>query len=615
VRCDPTLARTGEEAHGLDRLFRTPQAARYGLTVTAVPRPGALPPLEPALLEAGASSWLSGDPRVGPLAAIDGDPTTAWLADVGDTTPTLRLNWPDERTLDQISVRFPGRPIGSRPTRLELRTSNGVRTVDLRADGSATFEPITAAQVDIVIMGFDQRVLDRRTGSQATPGFAEVDLPVLAGLRPGIPADEPLVVPCGRGPVVELDGVRFKTSITGTLADFNSQRPLPVTICDLFAADSLDLPAGEHRLHTEPSDAFLIQDAALRPQTGGAGGDAAGPRQRATTVEGWHATSRDIRVASGPESLLVIAENANSGWRATLGGATLRATRIDGWQQAWVVPEGAGGLVHLEFTPDQPYRRGLAIGAGAALFVVLLALVPPLRRRRAPTETAPAETAPAETAPAETAPAETAPAETAPAETAPAKAATPRAGRTTRYLFTAVVVALVAALSGVLSVVLLIAGALVRQVYPRALTWIVLGGAGLATVVAVAGRLSGHSQSWAYGHVAQAAMLIAVCSGVAAAAVTVPGAPDLDEQTGQDEEPGDGRGSGGDGDDGPAEPPVHQPDLGRDAEPDRDNGSHVAGREAGEQEQLPDGEQGPGEGEQPQRGGLPEVIGATDERQ
>ena len=42
VRCDPSLARTGEEAHGVDRLFRTPQAARYGLTVTAVPRPGAL---------------------------------------------------------------------------------------------------------------------------------------------------------------------------------------------------------------------------------------------------------------------------------------------------------------------------------------------------------------------------------------------------------------------------------------------------------------------------------------------------------------------------------------------------------------------------------------------
>jgi len=594
VRCDPTLARTGEEAHGLDRLFRTPQPARYGLTVTAVPRPGALPPLEPALLEAGASSWLTGDPRVGPLAAIDGDPTTAWLADVGDTAPTLRLNWPDQRTLDRITVRFPGRPVGSRPTRLELRTPNGVRGVDLRADGSATFDPITTASVEIVIMGFDRRVLDRRTGSQATPGFAEVDLPALAGLRPNIPVDEPLVVPCGKGPVVELDGVRFKTSVTGTLADFNSQRPLPVTICDLFAADALDLPAGEHRLHSEPSDAFLIQDAVLRPQTGEAGGDPAGPRQRATTVERWHATSRSIRVESGPESLLVIAENANSGWRATLGGRTLRATRIDGWQQAWVLPEGAGGVVHLEFTPDQPYRRGLAIGAGAALLVVLLALVPPLWRPRRPVLAAVrAPTGAAALAPAEPTP----------------------SSRATRYLFTAAVVALVAALSGVLSVVLLIAGALVRQVYPRALVWIVLGGAGLASVVAVAGRLSGHGQSWAYGHVAQAAMLIAVCSGVAAAAVTVPGAPDLDEQTGQDEEPGHGRGSGGDGDDGPAEPPVHQRDLGRDAEPDSDNGSHVAGRQTGEQEQLPDGEQRAGEGEQPQRSGLPAVISATDERQ
>jgi arabinofuranan 3-O-arabinosyltransferase len=583
VRCDPQLARTGEEAHGVDRLFRTPLAARYGLTVTAVPRPGAVPPLVPALLEATASSWLGGDPRVSPLAAIDGDPTTAWLADVGDTTPTLRLNWPDERTLDQISVRFPGRPIGSRPVKLELRTPTGSRFVDLRADGSASFDPIRTAQVDIVVVSFDQRVVDRRGNrSQATPGFAEVDLPTLRGLRPPFGDATKLDVPCGRGPVVELDGVRFQTAISGTLGDFVSRRPLPVTICDLFAADALDLPAGEHRLHSEPSAAFLIQDAALKPVQAAPGGSAgAAAAARATTVEAWAATDRSIRVAAGAESLLVIAENANSGWRATLDGRPLRATRIDGWQQAWVVPEGAGGLVRLTFTPDRPYRQGLAIGAGAALLVVLLAVVPPLHRR----------------------------------DPAAAPAVRPPTSRAARYVFTAAVIGLVAALSGVLAVVLLIAGALVRQVYPRALTWIVLGGAGVATAVAVAGRLSGHGQGWAYGHVAQAAMLAAVCAGVAAAAVTVPGSPDLDEEAGQHEEAGDGPGGDGDAGHRPAEPPADERDLDEHPEPDRDDRPHVTGGEAGEQQQLPNGKKHPGEREQPERGGLPAVSGTTDERQ
>jgi arabinofuranan 3-O-arabinosyltransferase len=578
VRCDPLLARTGEEAHGLDRQFRTPRSARYGLTMTAVPRPGALPPLVPALLEADASSSLSGDPRVGPFAAIDGDPTTAWLADVGDITPTLRLFWPDMRKLDRISVRFPGRPVGSRATTIELRTPVGTRTVALRADGSATFDPIVTDKVEIVITGFDSRVLDRRNASQATPGFAEVDLPALAGLRPPFGPDAPLDAPCGRGPVVELDGVRFKTSITGTLDDFRSRRPLPVTICDLFAADALDLPAGEHRLHTEPSASFLIQDAALRPVAAGPMSDP--PAARATTVTKWTATDRAIRVAAGTQSLLVIPENANPGWRATLGGQPLRATRVDGWQQAWVVPEGEGGLVRLEFTPDRPYRRGLAIGAGAALFVVLLAVVPPLRR---------------------------------PVPSGPA----PTRRRAARYVFIVAVLGLVVALSGVLALVLLIAGALVRQVYPRAMAWIALGGAGVATVVAVAGRLSGHWQNWAYSTVAQAAMLTAVCAGVAAAAVVVPGTTDPDDlgaDADEHQQPGGGGGGTGDRGDRPVEPERDEADLDGDGDPHREDRAHVTARDPGEEQELGDGEQRSGEREQPQDDGLPAVSGATDER-
>ncbi len=43
--------------------------------------------------------------------------------------------------------------------------------------------------------------------------------------------------------------------------------------------------------------------------------------------------------------------------------------RIDGWQQAFLVPEGEGGTVTLEYEPARIYQVGL-IGAGVLLLVL-----------------------------------------------------------------------------------------------------------------------------------------------------------------------------------------------------------------------------------------------------
>jgi len=188
----------------------------------------------------------------------------------------------------------------------------------------------------------------------------------------------------------------------------------------------------------------------------------------------------------------VVAGNTNTSWRATLDGVELPALRADGWQQAWSLPGGDGGLVTLEFTPDRPYRQGLAVGAVTALLVVLLAVLPP-RGRRAPS-------------------------------------AGLLAGPANGYRIAAGIVVLVAALAGPLAIVLLLAGALVRQLRPRLLTWIVAGGAATAAMVALTGRLAGQGQAWAYEPVTQAAMLLALCAGAAAAAVPVPGGVDLEER-------------------------------------------------------------------------------------
>jgi arabinofuranan 3-O-arabinosyltransferase len=566
IRCDPTLERVGEEPNGIERLFRTPAAGRYGLRLTAVTAPGGVSPVRTGGLAVEASSWLSGDPLAGAYAAVDGDATTAWLADVGDGQPTLRLRWVGPRPIEELTVRFADPPVASRPTKLEIRTPTERREVEVRPDGRATFPALVTDSLDVTVTTFEPEIADRRgNGAEAMPGLAELDVPALADLRAPLPGNTPFALPCGEGPLVELDGIRFKTAISGTFADWIEQRPLPVSICDLFAADSLDLPAGEHRLRTERSPHFVIQDAALRP----AGWTATAPRERATTVQRWDATHRRVRVDAGEEALIVVAENANAGWRATLGGTRLRTVRVDGWQQAWVVPAGPGGTVALDFTPDRTYRGGLAVGGVAALVVVLLAAWP-VRRRRGQ-------------------------------RPGGRDRSVPQPVPSTGYWITALLVALVVALAGVVGVALLIAGAIARELRVRALPWVALGGAGLATAVAVAGRLAGYGQDWAYGTVAQFAMLSAVCAGVVSATVRIPGGgAQLDADPGEDQQPGGDRGGGRDFTDRTGKRPADQPRLDADRQPHQQDRAHVGAGDARVQQQLRHREEAAGEREQPE---------------
>jgi arabinofuranan 3-O-arabinosyltransferase len=83
----------------------------------------------------------------------------------------------------------------------------------------------------------------------------------------------------------------------------------------------------------------------------------------------------------------------------------------------------------------------------------------------------------------------------------------------------------------VLPVAIVLAAMLLRQLARRALPVVVFGGLTLATVTAVAGRLRGHGQEWAYGTWVQAAMLVAI-GAVVAAVVPVPGAPPTPDAAG-----------------------------------------------------------------------------------
>ena len=465
VTCDAGLARQGEEATGLHRLFRTPADAQYQVGATVLPAMGAANPVRPPWVDPTVSSQLGGDPAAGALSAVDGSSATAWTADVTDLRPTIRLRWFGQRTISDIQVT-PGVPTSSRPTELELSTSKGKATVKLNADGRASFPPFTTDQVDIAVTS--TRVLEQPVNRpQGPPGIGEIRISGMSDVLRPVAPNTPFTVPCGQGPTIHIDGQDYATSVSGTLADITEHRVLPARACEELAL-GVDLAAGEHELRTERSEFFVVQDLWLRP----AAAPQEAPRQRAVEVALWDATHREIKVGEGPEALLTIPENANDGWAATVDGQPLARTRVDGWQQAWVLPAGGATTVSLDFGPDTDYRSGLGIGALTALLLVLATFLPVRRTVRI--------------------------------STAPGG----------QHWIPIALVAGVVVLAGMPAIIALIVCLLIRQFWTTAPGVLAFAGMAMAGVVSTTGRILGYGQEWAYGSWSQLALVVSIAAVV-----------------------------------------------------------------------------------------------------
>lgn len=493
ARCDPTLATGPEESGTLDRTLTQGVTGSYVLRGQVRARPtGAVQPLlDPIFggMTAVGSSILGGDASVAGRAAVDGDASTSWVADLFDGDPTLSLRWTGGRRLDALEVATADHPVAARPLRLRLVSPAGAREVDVPPSGLVRFRPMVTDRVEVhVLAARAVRSTDPVTGvvTGVPAGIAELRFPALDALTFKPLPNAPTGLPCGLGPPVEVDGRSLPTRVDGTVQALQEGRPMRLTPCGPDGG-VVRLTAGAHRVRVLPGSIFTPVSLTLsagRPVPAG---------RRTTTVADWSATSRAVDVAAGPESLLVVRESANPGWRATLDGAPLRASRVDGWQQAWVVPAGAGGRVELEFTPQPLHRAGLAAGGLAALLLVALAAFPGQASSVRPGP-APAGPAPA------------------PAGAAAPAGRVPRRRRVAEY----VVAALVALVGGWFGVLALVAVWLLARRWPRLLPWLVGAAGAAAVVVAVAGRVTGHGQAWALGAPATALCLVALAAFAAA---------------------------------------------------------------------------------------------------
>jgi arabinofuranan 3-O-arabinosyltransferase len=138
--------------------------------------------------------------------------------------------------------------------------------------------------------------------------------------------------------------------------------------------------SGEQRVVVKGNELFDAVAATFTPITPK---ETPFPPALRTEIVRWDATDRAITVAARSENaVLAIKENRNDGWEAKLDGVVLDPITLDGWQQGWVLPQGAKGTVELTFKPDQQYRGALGVGFAGLAFVAVLAVLPARRRER-----------------------------------------------------------------------------------------------------------------------------------------------------------------------------------------------------------------------------------------
>ena len=246
------------------------------------------------------------------------------------------------------------------------------RTLSLDAAGSVRFAPVTTDRLRVSF----ELPLELNSFDPATRGLTPLGVGVSElelGGAPPVPALDPeaaVTIPCGRGPVVTVDGVPRQTSARTTAGELHDLAPVELTLCGPATAA---LGTGEHRLVATATDTLAVDSATLTRV--GSAVAAAGSRT-AARITRWDAEDRSVRVAARTEAtLLVVPENTNPGWSATLDGHRLETVAVDGWQQGYVLPAGAAGTVELSFGPGLLYRWALGIGAGAVLLLIALAVV------------------------------------------------------------------------------------------------------------------------------------------------------------------------------------------------------------------------------------------------
>ncbi|ORB80571.1 alpha-(1-_3)-arabinofuranosyltransferase [Mycobacterium timonense] len=383
VRCAPSMELAPEEPVTFSRTLTVPAPTSVTPTVWVRPRQG--PKLADLITEPNTTVTHGDSDTVDVLgsayAATDDDPATAWTAPQRvvqhKTPPTLTLTLP--RPTQVAGVRLvPSRAaLPAHPTMVAVNLGDGPQVTAVKPGQAQTIplKPRVTDTVTISLLDWED-VIDRNAlgfDQLKPPGLAEVAALGADG-NPIAPADagrnraREVSVGCERGPVIAVAGRFVHTAIHTTVGALLDDQPVAAVPCE---RDPIALPAGQQELLISPGAQFVVDGAELSTP---AAAEAAQP-VRVASWRGWGPDHREVAAgASNTSRILVIPESINPGWVARTGsGARLTPIAVNGWQQGWLVPAGAPGVITLSFASNSLYRAGLAVGLALLPVLALLA--------------------------------------------------------------------------------------------------------------------------------------------------------------------------------------------------------------------------------------------------
>jgi arabinofuranan 3-O-arabinosyltransferase len=370
-----------------NRIFTTPAKSSLTASISARPAPGAalesliesLTPADRSEFRVTASSTWDSLPELGPDNLFEPSSSKPWLAAATDQQPELKLSWHGRRTISKIVLES-AYGLATEPTSVLITSPHGKRLATVGFSGEVQVSPpLRTDKLSLIFPEASSSVAGNAAGGQLPTGLARVKIPGLSGLHLAKPSPTATFrLGCGRGPAISIDGRRYRTSVTGTIADLLELNPVRLHLCT--RGGSLTLRAGRQVLSAPSSPDFTITSLSLASKaSGAAAADLSQPVSRAAgssrklQVLSWQADNRELRIGPGPRSYVELHQNANPGWTASLNGRKLMPVTLDGWQQAYIAPAGSGGTITMTFTPDRVYHAGIIASAVALAILAVLA--------------------------------------------------------------------------------------------------------------------------------------------------------------------------------------------------------------------------------------------------
>ncbi len=227
VVCDDFLDTRSEDSDVLARRLWLGQPAEYSVrlqarlafTEKAAEAVGRQLPVQVT-----SSRPLSQNPAAGPLAAVDGDLGTSWVASATGS-PWLRATWARTTRVSRIQLPLTRTAGASAPRRITVAADGKRRVVTLDVRGRGSFAPLRTNHLRIRFGAVRAAYSVEPGGTVRLPvGVSELRLPQVAATG-ALSGFDRLRLPCGSGPSVRVEQQVLRTRVRGTLRALLSTGP------------------------------------------------------------------------------------------------------------------------------------------------------------------------------------------------------------------------------------------------------------------------------------------------------------------------------------------------------------------------------------------------------